>query len=427
MYRIWPVSCASAIFAVTFLCGFSVFAVEIKPSASVDLQYTNNGALTPSNEEDDLIVSTTVGAMIDAASGPYQFTADTSFNNKSYTQNTFSDQQYFSLGAVAGWEMVRDRVSWTLQDYFSQQAVISINPDTPDNTQDTNVFTFGANIFQPISGLQSITFKPEYRKFTYDELNTNNQQNSLNVSWNYQMFRVISVGVSGKYNKVDYDNETVVSNTFRTISLTTAGQLARSNFSLAMGNTHVERENGSSERGFSGSLVWLLNVTGYSSFRTFLASDITDSNSQLLSSSSDPSNGDFSNVQISNELFRNSALRITYERKNTLLNSSLWTEFRKQDYETAQIDREVQEFGMALGYPLTSAISANVSTRYTNTELTDLGRKDTQYTIGGGLAYSISRTLSGSFNLNYQDKDSSTDAADFSEASVLVSLAYRPR
>ncbi|MCK5360800.1 MAG: hypothetical protein KAJ95_09245, partial [Gammaproteobacteria bacterium] len=206
-----------------------------------------------------MIVSTGVGAAIDTGSGPFQFKANTSLRNEHYTKGTFSDQQYFDLAAIAGWEMLKDRVDWTLEDFFSQQTINSLNPDTPDNTQDTNVLTLGANVYFPISGRQSVTVRPEYQKFTYDVQSVDSQQNSLNVNWDYKMFRAMSVGLAGSLSEVKYDEQAISDIKFRNIGLVVSGERSRSNYSFNLGVTHASRDDGSSsDRGFAGNMIWLL-------------------------------------------------------------------------------------------------------------------------------------------------------------------------
>lgn len=428
MYRILPNDCASVILAGMFLCSFVASASEIEPSASIGMEYTDNVTLVPVNEARDLIVNTSVGAEIDAGSGPFRFNASTSLTSQHYTKGTFDDRKYFNLGATVGWEMLKNRFDWTLQDFFSQRAINSLDPDTPDNIQDTNVLTFGPNIYFPVSARQSITLQPEYRKFTYKNgiqvQNLDNQQNSIAADWNYQMFRTMSVGLSGRVNKVDYGEQSISDNTFSNIGLTVSGGRSRSNYSVNMGSTRVERGRGGNTGGFTGNIIWLFNLTGYSNVRTYIASNLIDTNNGLLNASRNPENGDISNQQISGEVLRNSILRVTYTKKGATLSSSVWSELSRQEYELVPLDREVQDLGMRFSYPLTAALSMGVSTRYNRIELTDIDRKDKQYDISSNINYRLSRRLSTVLSLRYRDRNSTLDTADYSAMSVFANLVY---
>ena len=126
--------------------------------------------------------------------------------------------------------------------------------DTPDNTQDTNVFTFGPAIRWPLSRRQTLSFNPSYRNFYYEEQDTDNQQLSLTASWFYQMYRLTGVGLDSGVTRVDYDDEQRKPDyTISNIHLVVAGRRARSEFE--------------SQNGFSGNLTWLLTLTGHSRLR----------------------------------------------------------------------------------------------------------------------------------------------------------------
>lgn len=418
--------CAWAILTGMFFCSFpaSVMGLNIAPNASIGVKYTDNVTRVPDAEIDEVIVSTSLGAAINAGSGSFQLNAITSLRNERYTKGTFSDQQYFNLSATAGWEMLKDRVDWKMQDFFSQQSINSLDPDTPDNTQNTNVFTLGSNIYFPISGRQLVTVQPEYRKFTYEVQGIDNQQNSLNVNWNYQIFRTMSVGLRGNVNKVDYTEPAVADNVFRTISLAVSGRRARSDYSIDLGVTRVDRENGPSERGLTGTMTWLFNLTGYSNVRTSISSNLTNTNNNLLNVSINPENGDISSQQISTEILRKNVIRVAYAKQGATLNSRVWSELSKQDYKLAPLDREVQSLGVEFSYPLTAVLTMGINTRYNRTELTDVDRNDSQSSIGGYLNYRLSRKLSGRFDLRYMNKNSTLSAQNFSELSVFASLVY---
>lgn len=424
MFRIWPDDVTRTAFLVILICSFTASAAELSTSASIGVRHTDNAALSAADEINESILTSSVGAAIGAGSGPVRVNASTSFTREHYIHETFADQDSFNLSMVAGWEMLRGRVDWKLEDYFTQQSINSLNPDTPDNTQDTNVLTFGPDINFPVSARHLITLRPEYRKFTYEAQNIDNQQSSLNTSWSYQMFRKMNIGLSAGISEVDYDDSLINGNRFRNISLVASGQRSRSDYSFSLGTTRVDTENVGSQRGLSGSLTWSLSLTDSSSLRTNFSSDLTDSNSELLSSSRIPENGDFSNEQITAEVSRTSVMRVTYNKSNVRLSSSVWAELLKQDYELAPIDREVEDYGMTFGYPLTGALSSGISMRYNRIEIIDTNQKDNEYDVGIDFNYQLSRKFSAVLEFEFREKSSSVENADFDEFSVFANLVY---
>ncbi len=402
----------------------TLYAVEIEPSASVTAKYTDNARKTATNEMQDVTNSTRIGAGIDAGEGPFQLEAETSLEHVNYTRNSYGDQQYFNLSATAGWEMLRDRIDWKMHDFFSQQSVNSLNPRTPDNIQNTNVFTFGPDINYRISGRQSLTLNPEYRKFSYEIQNADNQQTALDAGWNFQLFRTMKIGVRGGTNSVDYDDPLLTDYTLNNAHLTFSSTRPNYNFGADIGTTRVEREDDNNVQGMTGSIRVSFDITGSSNLRTYIGSEITDTSSSLLNSSINPDESDFSYTQTSSDILRNSTMRINYLKDDARLKSDTWIKLSRYDYEFALLDRDVLAVGIKLTYPLTAIISTGISTSYSQTELTDTYRKDNEYSIGGNINYRLSHRLLATVKLNYHNTDSTIETMSFNELTLLASLSY---
>jgi len=400
-------------------------ALEVEPGVGAGLEYTDNAALTPDNEDSDLIAIGYVGAKIEQDSGPLQLSAATSLSYNHYTEDTYSDKHYFNLGANAGWDMVRDRFEWQLQDYYTQRSVDSLNADTPSNTENTNVFTFGPNLYFPLSQRQRITLRPSYRNFYYEVNDTDNQQYALLASWVYQMYRTLSVGLDGGVTRVEYDdNQFYPPYTSSNLQAVLSGRRVRSEYTLNLGATAIDRHRSDNTEGFTGNLTWQVDLTGRSSVRTYVGSELRDSSVGLLNASTRPEDGDFSNEQISGDVLRDSTARVTYSRRDSTLNSSVWGELREFDYKETPQDRDVESVGLDLDYRMSALLSSGVYGSYSRVKETDADRTDKNYLVGGRLSYRLSRKLRSVLDIGYREKDSTLDTQEYSELSALVSLVY---
>lgn len=426
MYRIRSNHRALVISVAISVISATVNATEIKYNASLGMRYTDNARKVPKNiKESDLITIASVGAIVDAGSGPFKLDAITSLSYNKYTSETFDNKQYFNLHATAGWEMLKDRIDWKIQDSFSQQSINSLNPDIPDNIQDTNIFRFGPTIDYRISGRQSITFKPEYRRFTYGAQAIDNQQDSLDISWNYKLFRTMDVGLRGEVNKTDYEEQSLSDNTFKNIHLTLSAKRADYNYSADIGTTHIDRDIGDSVRGITGSINWSFDITGFSSLRTYISSDLTDANNSLLDASINPDDGGLLGEDISSEVLRKNNFRLTYQRNSAALVAKIWVGSNKQNYEAALSDREVKEAGFDFTHPVSAVLSLGINALYNSIESTDIGRKDELLSIGGNINYRWSRRLSGVVNLKNNINNSSDNTQEYNELSIFTSVVYR--
>lgn len=415
--------CRFIVFVSIFFTSITANALEFQPNASLAMQHTNNSKKVNTNNESDLIMTTSIGASINSDTGPFQLDANTLLKHKNYTKDTFSDQQYFNLKTTAGWEMLKNRVDWQLKDFFTQQSIDTLGPDTPDNTQDTNVLTFGPNIRYQMTDRHSLTFVPEYRKFSYEIQNIDNRQNALDASWTYKIFRTMNIGLRGGTNKITYEDPLLTNNTFKNMHLTLSATRSNYNYSAAIGSTKVDREGRDSTQSLTGNFNLATNLSGRSNLRTFISKNLTDTNTALLNASINPDTEDFTNQQISSEASNNRIFRMTYNRRSSTLNSDVWFEIRKQT-STLALTREIQATGMEFNHSITALLSTGIKLRYNRVQLTGVNRKDNEYNLSSNLNYRFTRRLLGTVDLGFTGKDDSLNIRNFRETSVYISLIY---
>jgi hypothetical protein len=404
----------------------TVSALEIKPVVSTGLKYTNNAKLTDSNEDSDEIFDGLVGAKISESDGPLRADANTSLRYEHYFEHTYGDKYWLNLNANAGWEMIRDRVDWGARDYFSQTQINNLNSDTPSNTQNTNAFSLGPNIFFPISGRQTIALRPLFADFYYENTDTDNQQYGLTADWLYLLYPNMKTGINGGATTVRYKKDDQYPDyTIYNLGWVVTGTRPHSQYSINLGGTSVNRDKVGNQNGFSGSLSWLYNITGHSSIRAYAETDLTDTSQQYLSSQIDPGTGDYSNVQTSGDVVRNKIFRVGYLRKDSTLNSTIWTEFRSLDYKESPDDRKVKAVGAQFDYQVTATVTTGVYGSYNNTKASSVSNDDYKlYNTGVTAGYRLSRKLSTRLDLQYQKKNSNNRSNEYTEYSAFVGLVY---
>jgi hypothetical protein len=400
-------------------------ALKLEPFVGTGVEFTNNAKLTENNEDSDQILIGLVGAKISENNGPFRADADTSLIYENYLENTYGDKFWFNLNATADWEMIKDRIDWGVRNYFSQTQINNLDADTPSNNQNTNVFSFGPNITLPLSARQTIALRPLFTDFYYEDSDTDNQQYGVTADWLYKLRPDMQAGISGGATTVRYNNSDKNPDyTSYDLRGVVTGTRPRSEYRVEMGRTNISSDNADDQSGFSGNLDWLYKITGRSSIRAYAATDLTDSSQQLLNSQIDPGTGDYNNVQTSGDVIRNKIFRVAYIRKDSTLNSNIWTEFRDVDYKESPDDRKVKEIGAELGYQVSALISTGVYGRYNNTKETDNNRDDKRYATGVTASYSFSRKLSTRLDLQYRNKDSSSNNDGYTEYSAFLGLIY---
>jgi len=400
-------------------------ALDLEPFASAGVRFTDNAKLTDKNEDSDEILVGRVGAKISERDGPFRADANTSLTYEKYFQNTYSNKYWFNLNATADWEMVRDRVDWTAHDYFAQTQINNLDSNTPSNTQNTNAFSLGPHIFLPVSGRQTITLRPLFEDFYYENTDTDNQKYGLTANWLYMLHPDMKTGIDGGATTVRYKKDDQYPNyTIYNLGWVVTGTRPHSQYRINLGGTSINRDKVDNQRGYRGSLDWLYNITGHSSVRAYAETDLTDSSEQYLKSKIDPATGDYNNVQTSGDVLRNRIFRVTYNRKDSTLNSNIWTELRKLDYKESPDSRKIKEFGARFSYMVTAVLTTGIYGTYNDTEESDQSTDYKSYATGVTAGYRLSRKLSTRFDLQYRKKDSSNNNNEYTEYSAFLGLVY---
>ncbi len=413
------------------------FALKFEPGVGIGVEYTDNAQLTadedPGSRVSDTVVVGYAGLNLAEKEGAIQYDVSASLSKQTYLNDSFSDQDYFRLGANADWEMIRNRLNWFVRDSFSQRPIQELTSNTPDNLQDSNTFTFGARIHFPISNIQSFTLVPQINQNYFEEQATDNRQLSLAATWNYQAFRLTNVGLNLSVRNVDYteENELGQSRTgadFITASVLFDTQFRRSNFIVDFGVTTVKRDSGLNDlglddSGFTGRAEWIADLTRTSTLQTSFSTELTDPSSVAFSADS-PENSSVDNLEVTTDVVRNSLFHLTYIRDDASLNSRYWVESRKVRHSGDLLTRETQAVGLNFSRPITRLLSGSASLQFNRTKQLETLRKDKRYTARAHLKYRMSRKMNAVFDVQFRKKNSNSAADKYDETSFFVRLVY---
>jgi hypothetical protein len=416
--------------SLLLLCGLVIasplaHALQATANATLGVEFTDNATLVPNNEIDDQIAVAQVGGTLAETSGPVTGNADFSLRHQEYLDNTFGKRDYMKLGSELRWEQIKDRLTWQMQDFFTQTAVDSLSASVPSNRQNSNAFSLSTGVSFPVAPRHTLSISPAFRDYYYEKTDADNKQLSLSAGWFYQYRPTMKVSLNGALSHVDYDSDANNDYDSRNLSVALSGTTPRSNYRASIGATRVDRDALANNSGVSASLSWKFNVSSRSTLDTHLAQDITNSSDLFLGTAIDPTTGTVTNIQIAGEAVRNRVMRIGYTRKGTTVDTTIWTEVRNLDYSTATIDRKVQEFGGRLGYRVSPLISASLNASFLNTEELATGLEQDDLNVGAGLGFRLSRRLGLNFGVQHQSRDSDDPAREYDELSISANLGYK--
>ena len=401
----------------------SAQALRFEPGAGVGIEATSNAALDETNERSDVIAITYVGASLVHNDGPLSGNINASLNKHNYLNDTFDDQRFLKLDAAANWAMVPGELNGSLRDQFFQRPVVAVNSATPNNLQDSNIFTLSAVWNLPSSGVSHFSLIPEFKRFYYEAQATDNTQFSLTGNWQYPMFRLTGIGTNISFREVDYDQPLITDTRFSSLHITLNGKRARSTFDISLGATNVQRDGSESHTGFSGDMTWLAEISRLSKIKTVVASELTDASNGGVSNRLDE-NGEVIDIQVTTDVIRNKLLSFSYLREDVTLKTRTWIDFREILYSDSPNDRKISRGGIEMDYPISGLLSSGAYLRYTKTRLTQQLRTDKLTTAGFNFRYRHTAKLKSTIDFRLQNKDSSRASQSYHDSTVYYELVY---
>lgn len=400
-------------------------AVDYRATFGLGAEYTDNIRLEAFVEDEDTITTGTLDLAVDAGSGPLEAALRASLEHREYLQNSFSAQDYLGLDALLSWEQVSETLVWKVENYFDQSPVNSLQPDTPSNTEDANVFSFGPDLTLNVSPRSTALIQPRFQDFYYELSGTSNQRLAVDTRWLYRLSQTLQTGVQASYEEIAYDNPAVNPDfDVTTLAAVLSGRRPNATYYLSLGVTKIDRDMFADQDGATGTFEWIHELAGRSRLGLSLYSTLSDSSEEFLRSSSSPDGGDSSNVQTSGDVLRNNTARLNYRHHAGTADTDLWVEARDLDYRQTLNDRKVEELGGRYEYSVTPLVNAGVDGLYRHTRQTDTGLDNKDYILGGDIEYRLSRKLKADFNVKFQKRVSNAAISEYEGFNIFAGIEY---
>lgn len=429
----WPPQISKKLLSVFICTGLYteyLLAFEFQPGVEVAAVYTDNARLASDNKASDVVTIGEVEATVKENEGPLVYDAIATLRRESYVNDTYIDRRYFNLYATANWEVSRERLDIFVRDIYSQKPFDVLSPDTPDNRQDSNLFDLGANLYFPVSSAHTFTLTPKFSRNYFEVSLVSNRQYTLMANWNYHIYRLTDVGVILTAREVEYDDKSVSDTSYTSIDFFVSGERVNSRYNIILGATNVRRdasqeidgsENSSEDTGFSGNINIQSELSSRSTLDAVVLTEITDTTK--LTSTDAPGNPNV--VQQATDVVRNSIGRLSYIRDDEVLNSLIYTEYRKIRYANlTELTRIIRSYGGKLQFPINQSTSSGVFVGYLDTELEESQRKDKELNVGTNVRVSFTRRLNSTVEVKYRTKESTDSSLNYDEFSASIALEY---
>lgn len=353
---------------------------------------------------------------------------------RQYTQTDYDDELLFALDGRSVWTISPQRLTFTVEDRFTQ---VPVTPDVavgPTNRQDANVFSAGPNLTLHLSRIDLVELGGRYSHYYYETAGSDSNRYSGFARLSHALSPLTRVSVNYEPSFVDFENETLNPDYTRQ-DVFLGGRTNRLGLDIFtdFGKTFIDRNSGNA-RDVEGTLIrgGLTRQMTSDSSLTLMASDQyseagrdTLTVNPVVVGSQSPSAilpTDF----VAGGLYAAQQIDLAYSRRRYYGTNTLSAFWRELDFESPQIllDHQVSGVHADFGIDYSAAFTNSFFGNYSETEYLKVARNDKDYGIGARFVYRFLRTLSLSTEARWSRRDSTFAPVSYDELRGVVTIAY---
>ncbi len=415
----------------------SAGAFDVDYEIGLAAKRSNNINLSETDPISDTVISPQLSFDVDHEGPRIQIAARGEAQHLHYTSNTFDDEVRGTFAGKLNVTVVPERMDFVFQDYLSRQPVDELEPQTPTNEQQANVFVAGPTFyarFNPTTRGQldlryTNSYAEENKAFNGDRYDVAarvlrdldaNQSLSLNLEATQAKFDSAGVvGTSPDYRA--YDGYISYIANRKDIDA-----------DIDLGHSRLNPRGGGTSA--SSALVratvdW--RVSARSVVTTTVRHQLTDATQALITPSLDLDRRHFSDfrymdVGVKPNPYRERLVRVRYQYSGERLTMSLVPYYRRIRYLDDLIDDQDRRGGLVeLEYKLRPRLSLSALLAKEDREYVDILRKDRDFAVSVGLVNRFTRHWTGRIDLQRRERDSSAVGRSYTSNAAVVTVSYR--
>jgi len=363
-----------------------------------------------------------------------------------YVNETRSNQVFLTNLSQATWLVRPGSMAWQFEDYYTQQAVDSAQPETPDNVQGTNIFQTGPDVAFRLGTQDSIGVELRYGNYYYADSALGNQRYGGALQWLHLLTPNLNSSVNLLGTSVDYDDDIAASD-FDRFDLFWRGQATRgwNTFYVETGATRIERTDRDELTGFIGGFAWDRVISSVSQMALSLGASYSDTGRDIRQGAVATAGfgglgtpaftgiglgvtGEGGTVPfdtfVTGDIFYSEHADLSYFYTDTPLGGSLRVFGRKDDFEGATVDRKLYGTLANLRYNITATVYTFLFMGYTRREYEQLGRQDDDIDVRLTVEYLMSPKWTLNIGTGWSERTSTDPSNEFDDLQAFVGLRY---
>lgn len=398
--------------------------------------HNDNISLVPTNERSEWIHSPLAGFAYqeNTADLVARVLAQAEYNN--YQEGTYGNETLYYLNSSAVWTISPQRFFWTVEDTARQALVDSTGADTPSNRASVNVLSTGPDFFVRFSPVQTLVLGARLGDVYTGRANVDSKRFNGVAAWQYQASSVSTYSLNYQTLEIRYDNSTL-NNSFRRQDVFARAQYrpSRSQYTLDLGKSDINRDRGSDLNGTLARLMWTRQLTTESTLGISASREFSDTSTDILSMSQALNTPATTVVQTAQDTVLTSGVltsdvylakhgEIFYYLRGSQIGVQFQASQRNYDFEIIAQDRKETGGRMEIDYFYSAAATASMFMRYTKIKYLNFVRSDTDYDTGIRYGYRLTHTVNWEMEGQRSQRYSTDPTQKYVDNRVLFSILY---
>jgi len=337
------------------------------------------------------------------------------YQKYSYFDNTTGSSRLTFAGALS-----KNLLYWDVEDRFDKVPNAFNSPNLPSNYQNINYFLAGPRLLLINDSRNSLITTAKYQKFYAESSPTDYAGPVLNLSYTRKVTRLLSVGLTSKYNEVNYDNKLLNTDYSRTdISVNIQKRLKHSELTLEVGKTKIIPAVTNSE-----GTLFRASYSLQAGERTKLSIEYQKELSDFSNVFSNTSSQNQNLPDVGNSIFVLTAGNVLLQRKFGLSDLSFNYSYFKNDYSNDVQNVISNQSSIIFNNQVSPAVKLNLNASYQHINYPGTGLLVKEKIYSAGLTRKFTNLYTLGMRIQYLNRDSSDNLSGFTERRINVNAHY---
>jgi hypothetical protein len=427
-----------------FLCSLICFggwaqdtgAASFTYSLGYRAEYSDNIYRLPDEQEvqSDLINTVLVGFTYLENTSTFNARILGNFTYEDYYNKTFENHTNNWLDAYGEYFFVPQVVSWVVADGYRKVQIDPLQPDTPTNRQDSNVFVTGPDIHLRFGPVDTLTLEGRYGRAWVENVDIDSERDFFAARWAHRLSARNTLSLNYEFLDVDYENSTLNTDFIKhNFFLRAVANSARNVYTLDLGRTRIEPDGGEPISNWLVRLDSTWQASSISTVGVHYGREYSDTAAQLMPTGAADQTTSGGIVPplgtdiVTGELFYTELVELLYTRRGNTFPWSARLFNRRIDYEFSPDDRQEKGSLIDVRYLYSNTLSFQVSASYTVLEYEQPVRDDRDAIMGVALIYRAGSNLTAALNLRRFNRTSTDLNQEYTDDRLAFTITYATR